>query len=158
MALYAKVHRMHLRDGLSITEIARRTSLSRNTIKAWLRGPVRSGMKPVARRAAEGSQDDHRAARSPGVSLPHRRDGQRVLSLPSQELHGQDPHQDTRPGPAQIAAGGHRPEPTGIESSPAGQPAGFLPWSTVAEHRWSVFGKRQQLDEIARFFDQSNTR
>ena len=44
MAMYAKVRRMRLRDGLSISEIARRTSLSRNTIKAWLRGPVRREM------------------------------------------------------------------------------------------------------------------
>src|SRR5262249_38112764 len=44
MAMYAKVRRMRLRDGLSISEIARRTSLSRNTIKAWLRGPIRSEM------------------------------------------------------------------------------------------------------------------
>ena len=45
MAMYAKVRRMRLRDGLSISEIARRTSLSRNTIKTWLRTPVRSEMK-----------------------------------------------------------------------------------------------------------------
>jgi transposase len=45
MAMYAKVRRMRLRDGLPISEIARRTSLSRNTIKAWLRGPVRSEMQ-----------------------------------------------------------------------------------------------------------------
>src|SRR5262245_27442264 len=45
MAMYAKVRRMRLRDGLSISEIARRTSLSRNTIKEWLRGPIRSEMK-----------------------------------------------------------------------------------------------------------------
>ncbi len=44
MAMYAKVRRMRLRDGLSISEIARRTSLARNTIKRWLRGPVRSEM------------------------------------------------------------------------------------------------------------------
>ncbi len=44
MAMYAKVRRMRLRDGLSISEIARRTSLARNTIKGWLRGPVRSEM------------------------------------------------------------------------------------------------------------------
>jgi transposase len=44
MAMYAKVRRMRLREGLSISEIARRTSLSRNTIKDWLRGPVRSEM------------------------------------------------------------------------------------------------------------------
>src|ERR1041385_8556832 len=45
MAMYAKVRRMRLRDGLSISEIARRTSLARNTIKTWLRTPVRSDMK-----------------------------------------------------------------------------------------------------------------
>jgi transcriptional regulator with XRE-family HTH domain len=45
MAMYAKVRRMRLRDGLSISEIARRTSLSRNTVKTWLRMPVRSEMK-----------------------------------------------------------------------------------------------------------------
>ena len=44
MALYGKVRRMRYRDGLSISEIARRTSLSRNTIKTWLREPVRSEM------------------------------------------------------------------------------------------------------------------
>jgi transposase len=44
MAMYAKVRRMRLRDGLTISEIARRTSLSRNTIKDWLRGPVRTEM------------------------------------------------------------------------------------------------------------------
>ena len=45
MAMYAKVRRMRLREGLSISEIARRTSLARNTIKTWLRTPVRSDMK-----------------------------------------------------------------------------------------------------------------
>ncbi|WP_029889814.1 IS21 family transposase [Polycyclovorans algicola] len=44
MAMYAKVRRMRYRDGLSISEIARRTSLSRNTVKTWLREPVRSEM------------------------------------------------------------------------------------------------------------------
>ena len=33
----AKIRRMHLRDGLPIKEIERRTGLARNTIKAWLR-------------------------------------------------------------------------------------------------------------------------
>jgi len=45
MAMYAKVRRMRLRDGLSISEIARRTSLTRNTVKKWLKEPVRSEMK-----------------------------------------------------------------------------------------------------------------
>ncbi len=50
MAMYAKVRRMRFRDGLTISEIARRTSLSRNTIKTWLRAPVRSEI--TYRRAA----------------------------------------------------------------------------------------------------------
>ena len=37
MAIYAKIRRLHVRDKLSISEIARRTSLSRNTIRKWLR-------------------------------------------------------------------------------------------------------------------------
>ena len=45
MAMYAKVRRMRLRDGLSISEIARRTGLARNTIKGWLRDSPRSQMK-----------------------------------------------------------------------------------------------------------------
>ena len=47
MAIYAKVRRLRLRDGLSISEIARRTSLSRNTIKEWLRESARHEMKYV---------------------------------------------------------------------------------------------------------------
>jgi transposase-like protein len=45
MAMYAKVRRLRFRDGLSISEIARRTSLTRNTIKKWLVEPARSEMK-----------------------------------------------------------------------------------------------------------------
>jgi transposase len=45
MSVYAKVRRLRLREGLSISEIARRTSLSRNTIKKWLAEPVRREMR-----------------------------------------------------------------------------------------------------------------
>jgi transposase len=45
MTMYAKVRRMKFRDGLSIAEIARRTSLARNTITGWLREPGRGEMK-----------------------------------------------------------------------------------------------------------------
>ena len=45
MTMYAKVRRLRYRDGVSISEIARRTSLSRNTVKAWLKEPVRDEMK-----------------------------------------------------------------------------------------------------------------
>lgn len=37
MGMLAKIRRMHIRDGLSVREIARRTGLSRNTIRRWLR-------------------------------------------------------------------------------------------------------------------------
>ena len=37
MAMYAKIRRMHFREHLTISEIQRRTSLSRNTIKQWLK-------------------------------------------------------------------------------------------------------------------------
>ena len=58
MATYAKVRRMRFRDGLSISEIARRTSLARNTIKGWLREPVRSAMN-YGRSDAPKLIDDH---------------------------------------------------------------------------------------------------
>ena len=38
MVMYAKIRRMYFREHLTISEIQRRTSLSRNTIKKWLRG------------------------------------------------------------------------------------------------------------------------
>jgi len=44
MTMYAKVRRLRLREKLSISEIVRRTSLSRNTVKAWLREPERREM------------------------------------------------------------------------------------------------------------------
>jgi transposase len=54
MSVYAKVRRLRLREGLSISEIARRTSLSRNTIKKGLAEPVRREMRyrrePMARK------------------------------------------------------------------------------------------------------------
>ena len=44
---------MHLRDGLGYSEIARRTGLSRNTIKRWLKGATAGAVKvPRYRRRA----------------------------------------------------------------------------------------------------------
>ena len=42
MEMLGKVRRLFLRDSLRVSEISRRTGLSRNTIKKWLRedGPV----------------------------------------------------------------------------------------------------------------------
>ena len=39
MVMYAKIRRMFFREHLSISEIQRRTSLSRNTVKKWLKEP-----------------------------------------------------------------------------------------------------------------------
>lgn len=39
MDMLGKIRRMHLRDGIGIREIAKRTGLSRNTVRAWLRQP-----------------------------------------------------------------------------------------------------------------------
>ena len=48
MATLGKIRRMYFRDGLSLSEISRRTSLSRNTIKQWLKKP--EGTEPKYRR------------------------------------------------------------------------------------------------------------
>ncbi|MBU18140.1 MAG: hypothetical protein CL725_10640, partial [Chloroflexi bacterium] len=37
MGMLAKIRRMHLRDRLSMREVSRRTGLSRNTVRQWLR-------------------------------------------------------------------------------------------------------------------------
>jgi transposase len=53
MAMIGKVRRMHFRQGKSVREIARLTSLSRNTIRTWLRSTVtqepqyRRGVGPI---------------------------------------------------------------------------------------------------------------
>ncbi len=48
MAMMGKIRSMHFRQGKSISEIARLTSLSRNTIKKWLKAP--QGAEPKYRR------------------------------------------------------------------------------------------------------------
>jgi transcriptional regulator with XRE-family HTH domain len=48
MDMIGKVRRMKLRDGLSYSEIARRTGLSRNTVKKWIKAG--SGVEPQYRR------------------------------------------------------------------------------------------------------------
>ena len=39
MDMLGKVRRMKMRDDLTISEIFKRTGLSRNTVKRWLRAP-----------------------------------------------------------------------------------------------------------------------
>ena len=48
MVMLGKIRRMFYRDGVTLSEIARRTSLSRNTIKKWLKTP--EGVEPKYRR------------------------------------------------------------------------------------------------------------
>jgi len=52
MVMNAKIRRMYFRENLPINEIARRTSLSRNTIKKWLNAPEGAEVK-YRRKAAE---------------------------------------------------------------------------------------------------------
>ncbi len=66
MAMFGKIQRMHYRDGLSLSEIARRTSVSRNAIKKWIREP--EGTEP---RYRENQRES--AARADRDGLAHRR-------------------------------------------------------------------------------------
>ena len=50
MALLGKIRGMRLRDGKSISEISRLTSLSRNTIKKWLKMPQGAAAPKYRRR------------------------------------------------------------------------------------------------------------
>jgi transposase len=48
--MLAKIRRMHFRDGMSLREVARRTGLSRNTVRDWLRRPEETEPKYPARK------------------------------------------------------------------------------------------------------------
>lgn len=50
MGLLAKIRRMHFRDRVGLREIARRTGLSRNTLRSWLRRPEVTEPKYPARK------------------------------------------------------------------------------------------------------------
>ncbi|MBS3910444.1 MAG: helix-turn-helix domain-containing protein, partial [Hydrogenophaga sp.] len=39
MEMLGRIRRMYLRDKMSLHEIAKRTGLSRNTVRSWLRTP-----------------------------------------------------------------------------------------------------------------------
>ena len=51
MFMVGKIRRMHFRDGKSVREIVRRTGLSRNTVRTWLRAPAQK--EPRYRRTAQ---------------------------------------------------------------------------------------------------------
>lgn len=52
VGMLAKIRRMHFRDGMSLREVARRTGLSRNTVRGWLRQPEVAEPKFAPRRPA----------------------------------------------------------------------------------------------------------
>ena len=56
MAMIGKVRRLHCREKKSVREIARITSLSRNTVRKWLKAPVEG--EPKYRRGAQPTQAD----------------------------------------------------------------------------------------------------
>ena len=51
MEMFGKIRRLYLRDKLSLSEISRRTGLSRNTVKKWLKKP--EGTQPSYRRGQQ---------------------------------------------------------------------------------------------------------
>jgi transposase len=53
MAMIGKIRRMHFRQGKSVREIVRLTSLSRNTVRKWLKTPL-EGEPRYRRRARPG--------------------------------------------------------------------------------------------------------
>jgi hypothetical protein len=81
MSMIGKVRRMHFRQGKSVREIARLTSLSRNTIRSWLREPeakerryrrppVSTQLTPFAERLRQAlSTDAHRPKRERRTAL-----------------------------------------------------------------------------------------
>ena len=54
MNLLGKVRRLHYRDGLNLSEIERRTGLTRKTIRKWLKAP--EGVEPNYRRKVGGTK------------------------------------------------------------------------------------------------------
>jgi len=52
--MLAKIRRMHLRDGMSLREVSKRTGLSRNTVRSWMRRPqVVEPMYPARKTASK---------------------------------------------------------------------------------------------------------
>ena len=49
MVMLAKIRRMHFRDGLPLREISKRTGLSRNTLRRWLRSGQSEPVYPKRR-------------------------------------------------------------------------------------------------------------
>ena len=76
MDMMGKVRRMKLRDGLIHSEIARRTGLSRNTVKKWLKAA--SDIEPKYKLAEQIRR--HKPKRCYGMSAPGDTRPRRALS------------------------------------------------------------------------------
>ena len=59
MEMLGRIRRMHLRDKLSLHEIAKRTGLSRNTVRNWLRAPGEVNKPTYSRKAVFGKLSGH---------------------------------------------------------------------------------------------------
>ncbi|TMH76372.1 MAG: hypothetical protein E6H52_06735 [Betaproteobacteria bacterium] len=83
MAMIGKIRRMHLRDGKSVREIVRLTSLARTTVRKWLRAPLQGEPKfddLLIRRELR------RAQLAPVLQVPCRCRPTRVLRCRGQNL------------------------------------------------------------------------
>ena len=61
MEMIGKIRRMHFRDGLSLHQIAKRTGISRNTIRKWVRAPKLDNPPKYQRRTTPGKLTPHSA-------------------------------------------------------------------------------------------------
>ncbi len=85
MEMLGKVRRMYYRDGLSRSEISRRTGLSRNTVKKWLRAP-------------EGASAAYRRESTPGKLGPYQ-----ATLIQALEADARRPKRDRRSAKALLA-------------------------------------------------------
>jgi len=59
MEMIGQIRRMHFRDGLSLHQIAKRTGISRNTIRQWVRAPKLDNPPGYQRRVTPGKLTPH---------------------------------------------------------------------------------------------------
>ena len=126
MEMLGKVRRMHYRDGLSHSEISRRTGLSRNTVKKWVKAP-------------EGSQPRYRRDARPGkLTAWHE------ALIQALRADARRPKHERRSGRAlhaQIKAAGYK----GSYPQPSRPSSASTPWSKFNRHRWSEFNRRRHV-------------
>ncbi len=86
MEMLGKIRRMHLRDKLSLHDIAKRTGLSRNTIRKWLRRPEKATPPTYQRTRELGKLSPFHAALEQALSADahrakqHRRTAKALLA------------------------------------------------------------------------------